>query len=56
MIKSTRKVPFSVSSRESECIKIFGADLVQSLENVFIMPFAFSHKTKIAHFCIMQIF
>lgn len=29
---------FRVSSGESECIKIFGADLVHSLEDVFFFP------------------
>lgn len=35
---------FRVSSGENECIKIFGADLIHSLEDVFLKPFSFSQK------------
>lgn len=37
-------VLFRVSSGESECIKIFGADIVHSLEDAFLKPFSFSQK------------
>ncbi len=50
MINSNSKVWFSpvfrVGSKESE---IFGADLVHSLEDVFLKTFAFPHKKEDWH-------